>query len=125
MEDNPTPIAPTEDINPETAETVETSETAEASDISEGADTSGDLIADLRRQLRDANVRIRYLEGAVGRAERIAYDRARAELIEEAYTHRVNYYRNLRDAGARAAGRMPDSTPAPLLMAVPRRGFWD
>ncbi len=66
-----------------------------------------------------------YTEADLNRIREEAYHRGRNEAFEEVRSQRVSYYQNLRDAGARAEGRMPDSRPQPQFLASPRPGFWD
>ena len=82
-------------------------------------------IAELNTALAKANREIARLKRALEQTRQSAFDRGRAQAIEELHHKRVDYYRNLREAGARASGTMPDSSPASLLCAAPRRSFWD
>lgn len=54
-----------------------------------------------------------------------AYARGRNDALEEVRQQRVAYYTNLREAGARAGGKMPDTRPDVQFLASPRQGFWE
>jgi len=62
------------------------------------------------------------------RMEKRIYDdgfaHGKAAAYEEFRQEQIAYYRNLRDAGARAFGKMPDSRPSGEFLASPRQGFW-
>ncbi len=62
------------------------------------------------------------------RMEKQIYDdgfaHGKAAAYEEFRQEQIAYYRNLRDAGARAFGKMPDSRPSGEFLASPRQGFW-
>lgn len=66
-----------------------------------------------------------YTEAQIESIRHEAYEKGRNEALEEVRRARVAYYRNLREAGARAGGRMPDSRPDAQFLASPRQGFWE
>ncbi len=82
-------------------------------------------IADLRKQLEEAQKEIKRLNREMELQVKSAFESGRNTALGEMHTQRVAYYRDLREAGARAAGRMPDTEPATLLTVGRRRGFWD
>lgn len=97
----------------------EQSVASEASE-SAAAHTVGSGSADNSPSATDAETSER-LEAI--RAE--AYARGRNDALEEVRQQRVSYYNNLREAGARAGGKMPDTRPDVQFLASPRQGFWE